>query len=173
MSISFYLNVSVKYIPQPSPMATVWFCLQTYPSTSHLHAVREGIIPGDGRIIPSLEDSSHLTGVVRCGQCRKTFPNKFLLGRHTPHCQGFAVKCEDCGKQYRSESGLNNHRLTIHATLQRYHCGKCGKKFHSKIHFEGHMNVHNRLQPYRCKNCGMGFSYKFHLSSHEKWRCKY
>lgn len=106
-----------------------------------------------------------------CSNCKTVFHSVEERRLHQEKCS-FDFKCSYCGKAYRSKSGLHNHKLNMHEQAnQRYQCHECDKRFHSKLHFEGHMNVHFKLQPYKCKVCGLGFAYKFNLTSHEKSRC--
>lgn len=115
----------------------------------------------------------HEEKTYRCVQCEVQYQDRAQYQHHKAHCNLTKYICGQCGREYRSQIGRDKHRITVHEHSQKYQCTECDKKFHTKSHFDGHMNVHKKLRPYKCHMCGAAFSYRFTLTHHMKTKCKY
>ena len=77
-----------------------------------------------------------------CNKCGKVLDNR-IHARHTASCvQGKKVECPDCGKQYVSTQGLNQHQKAKHDAYTpdegTYVCPYCGKQYHIKKSWAEH-----------------------------------
>ena len=84
--------------------------------------------------------------------------------------------CNQCGKQYTSQSSLKRH-MQLHTGQYRYHCDICRKGFNTSTHYKLHMRSHEGIK-YYCQYCGKSFVSKqkhdYHLSVHTgqyRFRC--
>jgi len=112
--------------------------------------------------------SSHLI----CPFCQKPFTQKFTLRRHISSMhssassgnldclaeeQGGPFQCQECGKSYKSQSGLTFHCKSKHDTTQ-YKCDICSKTFTRAANVARHIEtVHNHSKTFPCKFCGKEF----------------
>lgn len=104
-----------------------------------------------------------------CGECGKVFPLKRLLKLHlaTTH-QGPRLVCEQCGRQYKSKSALDNH-VEAHKNV-KHPCEICGKNFRSNGHLRAHLTWHKmkseRNVEFQCEDCGIVLSSGHALTNH-------
>lgn len=108
----------------------------------------------------------------QCGKCDLVMDNKDLLCLHKQQCTITCYMCGYCGKEYKSRQGRDNHKTIVHQKIRPFVCQECGRRFTSKNHLVGHMNVHFDLRPYVCMTCGSAFRYKCSLYMHKKKNCK-
>lgn len=73
--------------------------------------------------------------------------------------------CPDCGKTFKSISGLRRHRLR-HGGRESIVCDICSRTFVEKGHYDGHMKTHSIGEKEKCGKCGKTFSYKSTLVRH-------
>ena len=105
---------------------------------------------------------------IICTECGKPFKSEDALSEHkAKHKKDFF--CEECGKIFHSKKGLRLHKMSTHeAPGMKYKCFICSKSFYEKAHFTGHLNAHNNSEPYECSKCRKSFSYKSNLLRHQK-----
>ncbi len=105
---------------------------------------------------------------VECTYCHKLFSCKETMKEHIKLIhQHKKLKCLQCGKEYRSRSGLHAHMLG-HKGQQKQPCPICNKKLyysHLKRHLETHKDVKER-KTVQCKECNSTFFEKDKLSRH-------
>lgn len=74
--------------------------------------------------------------------------------------------CFDCGKCFRSDSGLQRH-MTVHTGDKPFKCSFCDKCFTQNSSLHAHMRIHTGERPYVCSFCNKGFCRKNNLNVHE------
>lgn len=74
--------------------------------------------------------------------------------------------CFDCGKCFRSDSGLQRH-MTVHTGDKPFKCSFCDKCFTQNSSLHAHMRIHTGERPYVCPYCNKGFCRKNNLNVHE------
>ena len=97
------------------------------------------------------------------------------LSRHVEiHNEGLNVKCEHCGRGFKSQRNLDRHILTVHTSddSKPFKCLQCGKGFLTNSYLSDHMNMHLGLKPFKCE-CGAGYQNKSNLLAHKKKSCKF
>ena len=122
--------------------------------------------------IDSHMQQQHKNPLLICPLCQRGFPQKSSLKRHVQkvHEEGSKIaggnnnptqetpfKCGDCGKCYKSQSGLTIHSKTKHQNTQ-YKCDICNKSFSRSSNVARHIDtIHNMAKLYPCKWCGKEF----------------
>ncbi|XP_055850640.1 gastrula zinc finger protein xFG20-1-like [Episyrphus balteatus] len=106
-----------------------------------------------------------------CSDCDKGFIKQEMYRRHMLNTHDTAIQitpklliCETCGKEYKSQSGLNDHRLT-HTEERKHKCRFCDKKFKAIAHRKRHEDTHNETK-YICVVCGLQLNTQRTLNQH-------
>ena len=104
--------------------------------------------------------------VIHCKMCTETFSTVKDLNRHHREDHGI-VGCEQCDKQFTSQSSLDKHVYT-HGDLKHV-CELCSKKFPFASRLEQHSKVHT-THKLSCpvKSCKKEFKNIGDLNRHEK-----
>ncbi|CAG9133650.1 unnamed protein product [Plutella xylostella] len=76
------------------------------------------------------------------------------------------LKCDECGREYKSRSNLQAHKLVHTERKREFSCHVCGKMFYTKGALSTHMSTHEDLKPYKCAFCPMAFRARGNLTSH-------
>nr|XP_027226249.1 oocyte zinc finger protein XlCOF15-like [Penaeus vannamei] len=79
--------------------------------------------------------------------------------------------CDVCGKKFSSRSGIEVH-MRGHTKENPYMCDICNKTFFVKGRLVRHMIVHSNEKPFRCDTCKKSFAYKSSLVKHVKLHTK-
>ncbi|XP_037553703.1 zinc finger protein 665 [Nematolebias whitei] len=74
-----------------------------------------------------------------------------------PEAEGKPVKCDVCGKRFRDNHQMKEHRR-IHTGEKPFTCQTCGKSFSLKSRLTIHRSTHTGEKPYSCKTCGKSFT---------------
>ncbi|XP_064095497.1 uncharacterized protein LOC135207581 isoform X1 [Macrobrachium nipponense] len=78
-------------------------------------------------------------------------------------------KCPVCGKEYKSQGGMQYH-LATHTSSARFSCSLCSYKTIRHGDLKKHYVIHTGIKPYKCEVCHQEFStsssYKRHLRIH-------
>ena len=126
--------------------------------------------------IESHMQQQHKTPLLICPLCQRGFPQKSSLKRHVQRVHGDGnktsttpseetpFKCSDCGKCYKSQSGLTIHSKTKHQNTQ-YKCEICNKSFSRSTNVARHIEAihHNIVKMSACKWCGKEFRYSIQI----------
>ncbi|XP_047468538.1 zinc finger protein 480-like [Penaeus chinensis] len=81
-------------------------------------------------------------------------------------------KCLSDGDQAIHKESLEDAQLKVKATLSRFVCEVCGKKFSHKSNINIHMRVHTKEKPYSCDICKKAFSQISDLTRHMRVHTK-
>jgi len=129
-------------------------------SNSHWTSTKPHSETGMGR------ETSRLGTVYNiCQLCSATFISQDEHSAHMTQVHQY-VPCPHCDIWCPSPSAIKGH---IHREHQpKFVCGLCGKPFHCKINYKGHMNMHSGAKPYTCNKCGKAFAYQQSKHAHQK-----
>ena len=153
------------------------------------HCLRTSCAPKHAKVVTANDRE--------CGSCQKVFRDKNLylthyMETHTIMLQQFdwcndcnlwikahkaqrhlqkvhskTFRCEICGKGYKSQAGLNDHKLTHEEPAKP--CGYCGKTFKRKELLRIHVrNVHEKYvgKSYVCSYCGHTYKAPCSIQTH-------
>ena len=88
-----------------------------------------------------------------CGHCQKTVAQ---LRRHIRDVhEKKRHKCDQCEKDFASQSALRGHKLTKHEgkKINKKQCPHCNQSFNSGSHYNNHLLTHQSLKPFLCPFC--------------------
>ncbi|XP_021368296.1 zinc finger protein Gfi-1-like isoform X26 [Mizuhopecten yessoensis] len=107
------------------------------------------------------------THQFKCSICDNAFENKDLLSQHLleTHSDEFYHFCFECGKGFKSYSGINDHRKTYHG-MGDHKCDICAKSFSCNSRLLVHKKSHSDERPFVCANCGRSYKHKKDLRDH-------
>ncbi|XP_052764271.1 uncharacterized protein LOC128206110 isoform X2 [Mya arenaria] len=105
-----------------------------------------------------------------CPHCEKRFHLEVYLKEHISgvHYNIYKFQCNDCGRLFKSRTGLAVHTNLFHskdATL--FACKECGKQFKQKGNLRNHMHAHSKERTYSCELCVRSFKFPDQLSRHK------
>jgi len=109
--------------------------------------------------------------LVKCEECNKYYPPKYLQTRHIlVHQEGKNFKCDVCEKSFKTVENLKVHVRTHGPDEMKYtHCCElCGRRFTQKANMEAHMRTHTGQRPFGCDFCSKSFSQKGNLDEHRR-----
>jgi len=109
--------------------------------------------------------------LVKCKDCDKYYPPKYLQTRHVlVHQEGKNFKCDVCEKGFKTVENLKVHVRTHGPDELKYtHCCElCGRRFTQKANLEAHMRTHTGQRPFGCDFCSKSFSQKGNLDEHRR-----
>lgn len=101
-----------------------------------------------------------------CSQCCTSQPDleSHLYDEHKDDFVGF---CVECGKGFRSFSGLNYHKKMHESdSVTLPTCGVCGKQFPSRSRLVYHERSHSEDKPFICVTCGRSYKHNKNLKEH-------
>ncbi|XP_023161828.2 uncharacterized protein LOC111593346 isoform X2 [Drosophila hydei] len=105
-----------------------------------------------------------------CNECWVRFPEFKQLAMHkfTVHELIKPHTCDECGKQFGTESALKTH-IKFHGE-RGFDCEECGDVFVYMKDLRKHRRSHNNELFYKCVNCPRTFlhftSYRAHINTH-------
>lgn len=101
-----------------------------------------------------------------CDKCCKGYFTEYALQEHQKkHEVASFYQCSICQLQYKTTSGLKNHRIRAHADLKpNFMCDYCGKRFILKLDLVLHINRSHMNTTHICRFCGMAVK---NISHHE------
>ncbi|XP_073467833.1 uncharacterized protein [Aquarana catesbeiana] len=144
------------------------------PTTSNVHPAPHSV---DGLSYSScpeepqtVRDSAILPTEKRlsCTECGKCFRSKSGLNVHKrTHTGEKPYSCPDCDKCFIQTAHLVIHQR-FHTGEKPYSCTECGKCFHSNSNLNVHKRSHTGEKPYCCPECGKCFSVKSHIFTHQR-----
>ncbi|KAH8261528.1 hypothetical protein KR044_010626, partial [Drosophila immigrans] len=97
--------------------------------------------------------------LVNCTNCKKTFPNEYLMQQHVKlvHLRKFDKICDVCGKSIRGREALVRHMEEHTGVPQKViKCELCESTLTTKYGLARHikmMHTAENLQPIQCKFC--------------------
>jgi len=103
-----------------------------------------------------------------CDLCgHRSFSNHNLKNHRLLHFPP-TLKCEECDELFHTTIYLNRHKKIVHIQKREYNCEQCGKGFHTKSTYEGHINMHLGIKPFNCRYCQMAYQNASNCMAHEK-----
>lgn len=110
---------------------------------------------------------------LTCNVCNKTFENKKRMSQHMKvHEEKAKFICDKCGKMYRNQFNLENHKSSQHGEYldehqNVYKCRLCNEKFDNRTDLYSHMKNHSKdSQELLCDTCGKCFTNNHNLKNH-------
>jgi len=93
----------------------------------------------------SAANSSAANSGYICYTCGKSFKSEYILNEHKEknHMVIKNLKCDQCYKLFGTKKSLSNH-IRRH-TAKKYDCVTCGKHFISKVLLTVHIEEHNKF----------------------------
>lgn len=113
---------------------------------------------------------------IFCDMCDARFSNIFRLKVHINKVHKDKKNrpkdhlCETCGKSFRCQSLLFDHRVIHTGEEKRHTCELCKKKFAQQSNLRGHLKIHAR--PFSCHVCNRRFLTNEALLAHLKSSCE-
>ena len=119
----------------------------------------------------------------QCSKCSKLFTHKLHLKSHMQQhklndqpqqpvasssttANSLKIICNECGKQFNSQSDFNRHLQIAHNAVKPYKCSICSMSFYDISSKNRHEKEHSGLKPYRCYICGFEFTRASNLRAH-------
>lgn len=112
-----------------------------------------------------LEHFNQHTGLKphKCPQCQRAYRTADALREHKlQHIMQF--KCKICSKVYSSARMLRTHVL-IHEPGRKFECDICGKSFKYQSNLGNHRQVHGEKK-FSCNTCGLKFGRRQEYARH-------
>ena len=107
--------------------------------------------------------------LFKCGVChyqtRRRFNHQRHMQTHSEMSKEFL--CHICGKKFKSEKGLNLHRLN-HQGISKFRCNVCKKGFNVNAPFQAHLKMHIVSKSFKCKTCGVKYAHLKDLRNHQR-----
>lgn len=82
------------------------------------------------------------------------------------HLQKDPLKCDHCGEQYKSLSGLKYHIAQYHTQVDTFQCHLCDFETRQEFLLRRHLKRHNGEKNHVCPECGRAFGSLDSLKSH-------
>lgn len=104
----------------------------------------------------------------KCGQCKKSFPQRTMLQVHV--CNEAPKKpyqCGHCSLSFAHPAQLRAHAV-IHASKKPFKCGYCSRAFAGATTLNNHIRTHTGERPFVCDKCGKNFTQGSQLSRHQR-----
>ena len=81
-----------------------------------------------------------------CCECGKVYKNERSLNDHRRKVHKEEIQCKLCPRKFKNPSNLSRHIQTIHVhSRSEYQCEKCGKIFGRLDNFKRHMNMYKSV----------------------------
>lgn len=117
---------------------------------------------------PSLFAGITELSLWKCGQCKKSFPQRIMLQVHV--CNEAPKKpyqCGHCAQSFSSPAQLRAHAVT-HISKKPFKCGYCSRAFAGATTLNNHIRTHTGEKPFACDKCGKNFTQGSQLSRHQR-----
>ena len=129
------------------------------------------------------KQSKTMSLCYQCTKCSKLFSHKLHLKSHMAQHKNLLsvaasvssssttttaskIICNECGKQFNSQSDFNRHLQIAHNAVKPYKCSICSMAFYDISSKNRHEKEHSGLKPYRCYICGFEFTRASNLRAH-------
>ena len=102
-------------------------------------------------------------------KCRYSCDGESNLKKHiSHHLNKRRFVCEECNKQFHSNSNLLHHKRYVHSNDRPFVCNQigCDKTFKTKSKLTQHKLTHSSVKSFGCNKCGKRFTRKSVLISH-------
>lgn len=113
--------------------------------------------------------------VKMCPICKRTYTTAKDMRRHVRevHCTARPYKCNLCGKCFKSERHIGQHKRRLHLGIKKvvhlnFECFHCAGKFTSRTHLADHMTSHTGIKNHTCNICQSTYTTARGLRRHNK-----
>jgi len=107
-----------------------------------------------------------------CDECGKFFASEDGLQRHInkAHGDGKVLKCDKCSRVFQYKKALIKH-VDVHNgdCMKACKCKLCPKTFSSKNYLSKHMTSHTGEKPYPCTHCDKAYTTNDNLKAHMRF----
>lgn len=113
--------------------------------------------------------------VFKCQICQLICVDQPALSEHllSVHVDTYPYFCFDCGKGFKTQSGLDAHMGSRHGLgKQCFTCEICKKSFSRACNLNTHKLSHSRERPFECRLCGAKYKHLRDYKSHSNI-CRY
>ncbi|CAB3387525.1 Hypothetical predicted protein [Cloeon dipterum] len=105
---------------------------------------------------------------LSCDVCGKSFRNNSGLYNHKQIHKPFSHKCDNCGRGFSLSSNLRRHMKT-HTGKKEFECDICHRFFAEKCTLIQHQWVKHNNLPYKCDECDEQFQLNVELNQHRMY----
>lgn len=103
-----------------------------------------------------------VNSTMACDKCQFSTKYGSSLKRHktlkhtkeTESQSSKAFVCDQCGKEFKTMTGLRSHDKNKHKQTFKYTCSVCNRGYNGLWNFKGHLASHHEVMREICKTCG-------------------
>ena len=103
----------------------------------------------------------------KCDDCGKHFKSELEVTNHKDNCPSITHQCVVCKKHYKTKYQLKCHQV-LHADARAFGCDTCGKKFNTVSNLNVHKRIHTGEKNFSCDLCGEKFITSGALLKHKQ-----
>jgi KRAB domain-containing zinc finger protein len=121
------------------------------------------------QVLANGQKDMDVDGSCKCPICEKPFASRYYLKKHVIlHTNELPYKCDECGKLFRWQASLKNHRMMEHDGPKPQVCKECGQGFKSLHSLKKHCLIdHGSAKIFTCSFCPKYFLSSYAQARHE------